>query len=156
MFKRLIKYLEQFKTPICKLVRIDNHASLPVMATQLAAGYDLTSIEAVCLEPLQRRLIHTGIRASIPPGYHMEIRPRSGLAFKHGVTVLNAPGTIDADYRGEIMVLLINLGDTPYRIEVGDRIAQIVMMRHCPFKFAWSHHIDETDRGSNGFGSSGK
>ena len=86
----------------------------------------------------------------------MEIRPRSGLALKHGVTVLNAPGTIDADYRGEIMVLLINLGDKPYQISVGDRIAQIVMMRHSTMHFEWAETLGETDRDEHGFGSTGK
>ena len=101
-------------------------------------------------------MVHTGICASIPPGYHIEVRPRSGLAFKHGITVLNSPGTIDADYRGEIMVLLINLGDAPYQIEVGDRIAQIVLMRHSSCRFEWAESLDNTNRGAHGFGSSGK
>ncbi len=156
MIEKLIKYLASLKTPTCRLVRIDSRATLPVRATSLAAGYDLTSVESVCIEPQQRRLVHTGICASIPPGYHIEVRPRSGLAFKHGITVLNSPGTIDADYRGEIMVLLINLGDAPYQIEAGDRIAQIVLMRHSCCKFEWTDSLDDTNRGANGFGSSGK
>ena len=155
MFQKLIQYLESLKNPTCRLVRLNPDATLPAMATQLAAGYDLTSVDAVCLEPQQRCLVHTGIRASIPAGYHMEIRPRSGLALKHGVTVLNSPGTIDADYRGEIMVLLINLGDRPYAIAVGDRIAQIVMMRHSSVHFEWAESLDKTDRDVNGFGSTG-
>ena len=155
MIQTLIQIIERLR-PTCRLVRMNENAVLPAHATALAAGYDLTSVEEISLAPLERRLVHTGIRASIPAGYHIEVRPRSGLALKHGITVLNSPGTIDADYRGEWMVLLINLGDAPYQIKVGERIAQAVLMHHADGRFVWADALDETSRGTGGFGSSGK
>ncbi|RMG91902.1 MAG: dUTP diphosphatase [Zetaproteobacteria bacterium] len=130
---------------------------LPHYASEQAAGMDLRAAieETVVLEPGQRRLIPTGFAMALPEGYEAQVRPRSGLALKHGITVLNAPGTIDADYRGEVGVILINHGDVPFPIARGDRIAQMVV---APFSQAvWKEceMLPDTERGSGGFGSSG-
>ncbi len=130
---------------------------LPHYASEQAAGMDLRAAveETVVLEPGERRLIPTGFAMALPSGYEAQVRPRSGLALKHGVTVLNAPGTIDADYRGEVCVILVNHGDMPFPISRGDRIAQMIV---APFSQAvWKEceELPETERGSRGFGSSG-
>lgn len=132
-------------------------ASPPYYASEHAAGADLYAhLDAPeRLDPHERRLIPTGVFMEIPPGYEAQIRPRSGLAFQHGVTVLNAPGTIDADYRGEVMVLVINTGDRPYVINPGERIAQMVIQSAVRACFAVEPSISETPRGSGGFGSTG-
>ena len=111
--------------------------------------------EEIELRPFERRLIPTGVYLSIPEGYEAEIRPRSGLAFEHGLTVLNAPGTVDSDYRGEVKVLLINLGDGPVRIKRGDRIAQIVFKRVVKARLKQTEVLSRTARGEGGFGSTG-
>ena len=112
--------------------------------------------QPLTLAPLQRCLVPTGLFIALPPGYEAQVRPRSGLALKHGLTVLNAPGTIDADYRGEIRVILVNLSDTPFTIEDGERIAQLVVARHEQAQWQPAETLDETERGAGGFGHTGK
>lgn len=129
---------------------------LPAYETAGAAGLDLRAAEAACLKPGARGLIATGIAIALPGGYEAQVRPRSGLAVKHGVTVLNAPGTIDADYRGEVKVPLINLGEMDFVINRGDRIAQLVVAPVSRIQWSQVSLLDETARGSGGFGSSGK
>ncbi len=131
---------------------------LPAYETNASAGMDLRANinEPIVLLPLQRSLIPTGLFIAIPEGIEAQIRPRSGLAFKHGITVLNSPGTIDADYRGEIKVLLVNLSDTPFEIKDGDRIAQLIVAKHENVEWALTEELMETKRGAGGFGSTGK
>lgn len=131
---------------------------LPNYSTKLAAGMDLKANidEAVVLEPLQRELISTGIYIALPESYEAQIRPRSGLAAKHGISVLNSPGTIDADYRGEIKIILVNLSNQAYKVEPGERIAQMVIARHEVAELEEVEVLDDTDRGEGGFGSTGK
>lgn len=131
--------------------------SLPTYATAQAAGMDLTAAltEAIELSPGERALIPTGLSIALPPGYEAQIRPRSGLAIKNGVTVLNTPGTVDADYRGEIKVVLINHGQEPFTVERGMRIAQMVIARHANVKWRVVEALEETQRGAGGFGSTG-
>ena len=131
---------------------------LPAYATELSAGMDLrASLEApVTLGPLERALVPTGLYIALPPGFEAQVRPRSGLAAKHGVTVLNTPGTIDADYRGEIKVILVNLSNTPFEIVPGERIAQMVVARHERVEWEETGSLDETARGAGGFGSTGR
>lgn len=130
---------------------------LPDYATAAAAGADLlAAIDGeIELAPLDRRIVPTGISIALPVGFEAQVRPRSGLAAKHGITVANAPGTIDADYRGEVGVILINLGKEPFRIERGMRIAQIVIARHARAVWREVSTLDETTRGAGGFGSTG-
>jgi dUTP pyrophosphatase len=130
---------------------------LPHRATPGASGLDLcAAIDApVILEPSQRAAIPTGLSVALPPGTEAQVRPRSGLALRHGVTVLNAPGTIDADYRGEIHVILINLGDQPLVVSRGDRIAQLVCATVAEATLVEVDDLDQTERGSGGFGSTG-
>lgn len=141
------------------VVRIINNSpyELPHYATEHAAGMDLRAFipEPVEIKPLQRFLIPTGLYIELPPGYEAQIRPRSGLAFKHGITVLNSPGTIDADYRGEIKVLLINLSDTPFTIQPGERIAQMVVTSHVTVQWKAVTELSDTVRNTGGFGSTG-
>ena len=131
---------------------------LPEYATQHAAGLDLkANIDApVTLKPLQRELIATGLFIELPIGCEAQIRPRSGLAFKNGVTVLNSPGTIDADYRGEIKVLLVNLSDTDFMVNDGERIAQMVIAKHEQISWSEVSTLADSARGEGGFGSTGK
>jgi dUTP pyrophosphatase len=131
---------------------------LPQYATAQSAGLDLRAHlqESIVLKPLERKLIGTGLRISLPEGYEAQVRPRSGLAFKHGITVLNAPGTIDADYRGEICVLLINLSNEAFTIAPGERIAQLVVAPYAQVSWQPMGELPETQRGSGGFGSTGK
>lgn len=133
------------------------HQPLPAYATALSAGMDLrANIDApVVLNPMERRLIPTGLYIALPPGYEAQVRPRSGLALKKGVTVLNAPGTIDADYRGEVGVLLINLSDQAFTVNDGERIAQMVIARHETAAFIEVEALDETERGEGGYGHTG-
>ena len=128
---------------------------LPAYATELSAGMDLRANidESITLNPMERRIIPTGLYMALPPGY--EVRPRSGLAFKHGITVLNSPGTIDADYRGEIGVLLVNLSNEPFVITEGERIAQMVIARHEQGQFEVVDELDQTERGEGGYGHTG-
>ena len=130
---------------------------LPAYATPLSAGVDLRAALDAPLElkPLCRALVPTGLFLQIPAGYEGQVRPRSGLAAKKGVTVLNSPGTIDADYRGEIKVILVNLSDTPFVIEPGERIAQLVFARCEQAEWEESECLDESERGAGGFGSTG-
>ena len=131
---------------------------LPSYATELSAGMDLrASLDApVTLGPLERALVPTGLFIALPPGFEAQVRPRSGLAAKHGITVLNTPGTIDADYRGEIKVILVNLSNTPFEIVPGERIAQMVVARHERVEWDEVEVLDETARGAGGFGSTGR
>jgi len=131
---------------------------LPAYATELSAGMDLRAdLESpVTLGPLERALVPTGLFIALPAGYEAQVRPRSGLAAKHGITVLNTPGTIDADYRGEIKVILVNLSNTPFEIVPGERIAQMVVARHERVEWDEVEVLDETARGAGGFGSTGR
>ena len=131
---------------------------LPSYATELSAGMDLrASLDApITLGPLERALVPTGLFIALPPGFEAQVRPRSGLAAKHGITVLNTPGTIDADYRGEIKVILVNLSNTPFEIVPGERIAQMVVARHERVEWEETLDLDETARGAGGFGSTGR
>jgi len=131
---------------------------LPHYATELSAGLDLrANIDSpIELKPLQRALVPTGLYMALDKGYEAQIRPRSGMAFKHGITVLNSPGTIDADYRGEIKVLLVNVSDTAFTIEDGERIAQMVIAKHEQITWNEVDNLEETQRGEGGFGSTGK
>ncbi|NCC22530.1 MAG: dUTP diphosphatase [Alphaproteobacteria bacterium] len=131
--------------------------NLPAYATSQSAGMDLSAAleEALELGPGERALIPTGLSIALPSGFEAQVRPRSGLAIKHGVTVLNSPGTIDADYRGEIKVVLINLGHEPFTIERGMRIAQMVIAKHEFVKWEVAATLEETQRGRGGFGSTG-
>ena len=133
------------------------HQQLPVYATSQSAGMDLrANIDTpVVLQPMERRLVPTGLYIALPVGFEVQVRPRSGLALKHGLTVLNSPGTIDADYRGEIMVLLINFSNEPFTINDGERIAQMVIVRHEQAEFVEVETLDETERGEGGYGHTG-
>ena len=141
-------------------VKIVNRSGqpLPAYATPLSAGMDLrASLEApVTLDPLERTLVPTGLFIALPAGFEAQVRPRSGLAAKHGITVLNTPGTIDADYRGEIKVILVNLSNTSFEIVPGERIAQLVVARHERGEWEETGSLDETERGAGGFGSTGR
>lgn len=141
-------------------VRIINKSKhqLPHYATPLSAGLDLrANIDSpITLEPLQRCLVPTGLYMALPAGYEAQVRPRSGLALKKGITVLNSPGTIDADYRGEICIILVNLSSEAFIIEDGERIAQMVIAKHETAEWEETDSLDDTDRGAGGFGHSGK
>ena len=134
-----------------------SHHPLPQYATAQSAGVDLrANIDGpIELRPLERRLIPTGLFIALPPGYEAQVRPRSGLAIKHGITVLNTPGTIDADYRGEVCVILVNLSNEPFMIADGERIAQMVIARHEKAEWEPVEVLPETERGAGGFGHSG-
>lgn len=133
------------------------HQPLPQYATPESAGLDLrANLDApIELKPLEHRLIPTGLHIALPAGYEAQVRPRSGLAFKHGITVLNSPGTIDADYRGEIGVLLVNLSNEPFTVNDGERIAQMVIARHEQAEFQLVSVLEESERGEGGFGHTG-
>lgn len=140
-----------------KIINKSRH-KLPEYATDFSAGMDLrANIEGdIWIDPLGRKLIPTGLFIELPVGYEAQIRPRSGLALKKGITVLNSPGTIDADYRGEIGVILINLSEEPFKVENGERICQMVVAKHERVEWDYSsNELSETERGSGGFGSSG-
>jgi dUTP pyrophosphatase len=139
-----------------KVKKLSFLAEIPAYQTEEAAGFDLHSIEDVVIAPQERKLIATGLAFDIPAGYEIQIRPRSGLAYKHGITVLNTPGTIDSDYRGEIKVLLINHSNEEFEIKVGERIAQAVIKEVIQAKFEEVEELSETKRGEKGFGSTGK
>lgn len=130
---------------------------LPAYATAQSAGMDLRANipESITLQPLERRLIPTGLYIALPEGYEAQVRPRSGLALKHGITVLNSPGTIDSDYRGELMVLLINLSQNPFTVNDGERIAQLVIARHEQAVLTAVEVLDKTERGAGGYGHTG-
>ncbi|MCE2617311.1 MAG: dUTP diphosphatase [Phocaeicola sp.] len=141
-------------------VRVINKSkhSLPQYATEQSAGMDLRANldEPIVLKPLERILIPTGLYIALPKGYEAQVRPRSGLAIKHGIGVLNAPGTIDADYRGEICVILVNLSGESFTINDGERIAQMIIARHEQAEWEEVKVLDETERGAGGFGHTGK
>ncbi len=130
---------------------------LPKYQTALSAGMDLHAnlTKPLVLEPQARMLVPTGLFIELPEGYEAQVRPRSGLALKHGITVLNSPGTIDADYRGEIKVLLINHGQAPFTIQNGERIAQMVIAQHATVQWNETHTLSNTERGDGGYGSTG-
>ncbi|MGM9765845.1 MAG: dUTP diphosphatase [Candidatus Cryptobacteroides sp.] len=140
-------------------VRIVNKSKFPspAYATPLSAGMDIRANleEPLTLAPLERALVPTGLYIALPEGYECQVRPRSGLAVKHGITVLNSPGTVDADYRGELRTLLVNLSDKPFVIEPGERIAQMVVARHETVEWEEVEVLDDTERGAGGFGSTG-
>lgn len=140
-----------------QIKRLPNGAGLPLpaYATSGAAGMDIVSAEQVTIAPGARHAVATGLAVAIPEGFEIQVRPRSGLALKHGISVPNTPGTIDSDYRGELKVILINLGDEPFAIARGDRIAQLVLAP--VVQAAWDEvdELDATDRGEGGFGSTG-
>ena len=133
------------------------HQPLPAYATVQSAGMDLRANidEPIVLKPLERRLISTGLHIALPAGYEAQVRPRSGLALKKGITVLNSPGTVDADYRGEVGVLLINLSQEDFVVNDGERIAQMVIARHEQAEFVEVEVLDETERGEGGYGHTG-
>ncbi|MBR4536075.1 MAG: dUTP diphosphatase [Bacteroidales bacterium] len=141
---------------ICKIVNKSTNAT-PAYATAQSAGMDLrANLEApITLNPMERAMIPTGLFIELPIGYEAQVRPRSGLAAKHGITVLNTPGTIDADYRGEIKVILINLSTEPFEIQHGERIAQMVIAKHETVQWEEVEVLSDTERGAGGFGSSG-
>ena len=140
-------------------VRVINRSAcaLPSYSTELSVGMDVRADipEAVVLAPLQRAIVPTGIFLEIPAGFEVQVRPRSGLAAKHGITVLNSPGTIDADYRGELKVILVNLSSEPFAVEPGERIAQIVLAKHEVIEWEEATELSESGRGAGGFGSTG-
>ena len=135
-----------------------SHHPLPEYATPLSAGLDLRAnlSSPITLLPMGRALIPTGLFIALPPGFEAQVRPRSGLALKKGIGVLNSPGTIDADYRGEIGVILVNLSDEPFVVQDGERIAQMVVARHERVEWTAVDELDETERGAGGFGHTGK
>jgi dUTP pyrophosphatase len=151
--------MEFLAVPVKTLPHFDG-LELPHYATEQSAGMDLRAAvpadEPLTLEPGARTLVPTGLQIALPTGYEAQVRPRSGLAVKHGITVLNSPGTIDADYRGEIKVILVNLGSEPFVIERGERVAQMVIARHAHVQWENRDALAETMRGSGGFGSTGK
>jgi len=140
-----------------KIVNKSNHP-LPHYGTEASAGVDLRANieEAITLKPLERTLVKTGLFIELPIGYEAQVRPRSGLAYKNGVTVLNTPGTIDADYRGEIGVILVNLSNVDFVIENGERVAQMVIAKHEQAEWSLVENLSDTERGAGGFGSTGK
>ena len=141
-------------------VKIVNHSpyETPAYATEQSAGVDLKAnlAEPIVLGSLERALVPTGLYIALPKGYEAQVRPRSGLAAKHGITVLNTPGTIDADYRGEIKVILVNLSHEPFKVVPGERIAQMVVAKHESVEWEEVESLDTTARGAGGFGSTGK
>ncbi len=141
-------------------IRIVNKSTnpLPAYSTELSAGMDLRAnlTESIVLKPMERKLVPTGLFVEIPAGFEAQIRPRSGLALKKGITVLNTPGTIDADYRGEIGVILINLSQEDFVIEHGERICQMIIAAHETVKWELSGALEDTQRGAGGFGHTGK
>lgn len=138
------------------IINQSKHA-LPAYQTNSSAGMDLRANldESINLKPLQRALVPTGLYLELPTGYEAQIRPRSGLAYKHGISIVNSPGTIDADYRGEIKVLLVNLSDQDFTVEDGERIAQMVVARHETVEWQESGALSDTERGAGGYGSTG-
>ncbi len=139
-----------------KIVNKSNYPS-PAYATELSAGMDLKAdiSESIVLKPLERAIVPTGLFIALPEGYEAQVRPRSGLAAKHGISVLNTPGTIDADYRGEIKVILVNLSNEAFEIGPGERIAQMVISSFTKVEWEETDHLDDTVRGEGGFGSTG-
>lgn len=141
-----------------KIKRLSENAVIPQYATEQSAGLDLHAVldEPVTLRSLERKMIKTDLAIALSPGYEAQVRPRSGLAAKHGITVLNTPGTVDADYRGNICVILVNLSNEPFTINNGERIAQLVISKYERADWEEVEELDETERGDKGFGSTGK
>ena len=144
--------------PLLQIKKLRQAAKLPQYMTELAAGMDICALvdEDIALKPGERCLVATGLAVAIPPGYEVQVRPRSGLAIKHGIALVNSPGTIDADYRGEIGVILINLGQKTFTICSGDRIAQIIVAPVCQAELVEVKELSSTDRGVGGFGHTGQ
>jgi len=143
---------------IVPIINKSNH-ELPEYQTELSAGMDLRAFlpdGEVTIKPLQRTLVPTGLFMELPKGFEAQIRPRSGLALKHGITVLNSPGTIDADYRGEIKILLVNLSDTDFVVKDGERVAQMIIAKHEQINWGEAEVLTETSRGTGGYGHTGK
>lgn len=136
--------------------RIHPDAALPSYAHEGDAGMDVRSVEDATIPAGGRLLVHTGLVMALPPGYEAQVRPRSGLALKHGVTVLNTPGTVDAGYRGEVGVILANFGDAPFEVRKGDKVAQLVIAPVTRALVEETDSVDDTERGAGGFGSTGK
>ena len=138
-------------------IACEKGSSVPVYSSPGSSGADIRADcpSPLVLKPMERALIPTGLHLEIPPGYEAQIRPRSGLALKHGITVLNTPGTIDADYRGELKIILINLGEIPFTVNKGDRIAQMIIAPVVQGEFEMKDNLDPSDRGDGGFGSTG-
>lgn len=159
MWIEIVIFASHFRQDVMISIKVINKGrhALPKYATALSAGMDLHANvdEPVTLRPMERRLIPTGLYIALPPGYEAQVRPRSGLALKHGITVLNAPGTIDADYRGEVGVVLINLSDKDFVVTDGERIAQMVVARHEQGEWVETETLDETARGAGGYGHTG-
>lgn len=151
----LVKEIQEITMPKVKIT-LENKELYPKYESTFASGFDIKSNEKTTLKIGEIKAIKTGIRAQIPKGYEIQVRPRSGLAIKKGVTVLNSPGTIDSDYRGEIAVILINHGDAEIAIEIGDRIAQCVLAKTEYADLELTDKLDDTDRGDGGFGSTGR
>lgn len=149
--------MSDFVLPVKVFCVLKDGAKLPEYKTDGAAGADLFAFleNPVIIKPFERKLITTGVFVQIPKGYELQLRPRSGLALKHGITVLNSPGTIDSDYRGEILVLLINLGETDFVVENGQRIAQVILAPVVKGGFEIVNSLEKTTRGSAGYGSTG-
>lgn len=141
-----------------KIKKLDDRAVIPQYASEQAAGFDVCAVldEPLTLGTLERKLISTGLAFELPVGYEAQVRPRSGLALKHGLSIVNAPGTIDSDYRGPVGVILINLSTEPYTIQPGERIAQIVIAKHEHADLVEVSELNDTERGAGGFGSTGK
>ena len=144
-------------TATIQVMRLEHGADVPMpaYATDGAAGMDICAAEAVTILPGKRHAVATGLAFAIPDGYEVQVRPRSGLAYKHGIGIVNSPGTIDADYRGELKVLLVNLSDTEFVIQDGERIAQLVVARHEVVSWQPAEVLSETQRGAGGYGSTG-
>ena len=145
-------------TPQIKIQKLDPKALIPKYMTELAAGLDICALldNELLLESGQRALIPTGLAFAIPPGYEIQVRPRSGLAIKHGIALVNSPGTIDADYRGEVRIILINHGTEDFTIRSGERIAQLIVAPVCQAKLLEVAELSETERGAGGFGHTGR
>ncbi len=139
-----------------KVKILNQDAIVPKYQTEEAAGFDLHSIEEKTIKAKERDVIKTGLAVALPKGYELQVRPRSGLALKNGITVLNTPGTVDSDYRGELMVILLNTSDEDFAVKKGDRIAQAIIKEILQADFAVVDELDSTERGTGGFGSTGK
>ena len=152
-------WFQELRRDMLKVKVVNKSANeLPRYETPLAAGMDVRAdlTESIVLGPLERAMIPTGLYVELPAGYELQVRPRSGLAIKHGITVLNTPGTVDADYRGELRAILVNLSNEPFEIKPGERIAQYVVARHEKVEWEVVEELSETERGAGGFGSTGK
>lgn len=148
-------YTRQMGLPVTIPIMLDSEARLPGYQTHGSAGMDVCAAESATLAPGERRLVRTGLRIAVPPGYEAQMRPRSGLALQHGIGMVNSPGTIDSDYRGEIGVLLINFSQENFTLTLGDRIAQMVVTPVARVAWEIETSLDETSRGGGGFGSTG-